>query len=87
MSCHDSKNMMTSTMATLMRLPMTLESTSVKASWAPITSLFRRLTRAPVCVRVKKAMRHALHVVENPRAHVVDEALADPRADEALDRA
>ena len=29
--------------------------------------------------------RHALHVVEHLRAHVVDEALADPRADEALD--
>ena len=29
--------------------------------------------------------RHALHVVEDLRAHVVDEALADPRADEALD--
>ena len=48
--------MMTSTMATLIRLPITLERTSVKASWAPVTSLFRRLTRAPVCVRVKKAM-------------------------------
>ena len=28
---------------------------SVKACWAPMTSLLRRLTSAPVCVRVKKA--------------------------------
>ncbi len=47
--------MMTSTMPTLIRLPITEESTSVKASWAPVTSLLRRLTRAPVWVRVKKA--------------------------------
>ena len=47
--------MMTSTMATLIRLPTTVERTSVKASCAPITSLLRRLTSAPVWVRVKKA--------------------------------
>jgi hypothetical protein len=39
--------------------PITLETTpdrvEVNARWAPITSLFSRLTRAPVCVRVKKA--------------------------------
>ena len=54
-SCHESTNMMTSTMPTLMRLPMTLDRMSVNASCAPVTSLLRRLTRAPVCVRVKKA--------------------------------
>ena len=47
--------MITSTMATLMRLPITVERTSVNASWAPVTSLLRRLTSAPVCVRVKNA--------------------------------
>ena len=39
--------------------PMTLETTpdsvEVNACCAPITSLFSRLTSAPVCVRVKKA--------------------------------
>ncbi len=32
---------------------MTDENVSVKACWASVTSLFRRLTRAPVWVRVK----------------------------------
>ena len=39
--------------------PITLETTpdrvEVNACCAPITSLFSRLTSAPVCVRVKKA--------------------------------
>ena len=43
------------TMTTVTRLPTTLESRSVKACWAPMTSLLSRLTRAPVCVRVKNA--------------------------------
>ena len=47
--------MITRTMDTLMRLPITVERTSVKASCAPVTSLLSRLTSAPVCVRVKKA--------------------------------
>ena len=72
--------MTTSTMATLMRLPTTLESTSVKASWAPVTSLLRRLTRAPVWVRVKKARGMRCTWSNTLRAHVVDEVLADPRA-------
>ena len=37
-------------------LPTTPDSVSEKARWAPITSLFSRLTRAPVRVRVKKAI-------------------------------
>jgi len=47
--------MIPSTMATLMRLPITVERTSVNASCAPVTSLLRRLTSAPVWVRVKNA--------------------------------
>jgi hypothetical protein len=46
--------------ASVMVTPMILLTTelkvSVKACWAPRTSLFRRDTRAPVWVRVKKAM-------------------------------
>ena len=54
--CHDRKNMTTSTRATLIRLETTDDSVSVKACWAPITSLLSRLMSAPVWVRVKKAM-------------------------------
>ncbi len=43
------------TMTTVTKLPMTLDSRSVKACWAPMTSLLSRLTSAPVWVRVKKA--------------------------------
>ena len=43
------------TMTTVTKLPTTLESRSVKACCAPMTSLFSRLTSAPVWVRVKKA--------------------------------
>ena len=42
-------------MTTVTRLPTTLERRSVKACWAPMTSLLSRLTSAPVWVRVKKA--------------------------------
>ena len=38
----------TSTIPSVTRLPTTLESRSVNACWAPITSLFRRLMSAPV---------------------------------------
>ena len=38
------------------RLPTTPERVSENARWAPITSLFSRLTRAPVRVRVKNAI-------------------------------
>ena len=53
--CQLRMNMKTSTMTTVTRLPTTLDSRSVKACWAPMTSLLSRLTRAPVWVRVKKA--------------------------------
>ena len=38
-----------------MTLVSTPDKAEVNARWAPITSLFSRLTRAPVRVRVKKA--------------------------------
>ena len=47
--------MATRVRATVIRLPTTDDRMSVNASWAPRTSLFSRLTSAPVCVRVKKA--------------------------------
>ena len=53
--CQLRKNMAATTITTVTRLPTTLDKRSVKACWAPITSLFRRLTSAPVWVRVKKA--------------------------------
>ena len=53
--CQLRKSMAAITITTVTRLPTTFDSRSVKACWAPITSLFRRLTRAPVWVRVKKA--------------------------------
>ena len=45
-----------STRVTLIRLDTTDDKVSVKACWAPMTSLLSRLIRAPVWVRVKKAM-------------------------------
>ncbi len=53
--CHDRKNIAPSTITTLTKLLTTLESVSVKACCAPSTSLLRRLTSAPVWVRVKNA--------------------------------
>ena len=41
--------------ASVTRLPRTPDSVSLNARCAPMTSLFRRLTSAPVRVRVKKA--------------------------------
>ena len=55
MICQLKKNMAAITITTVTRLPITFESRSVKACCAPMTSLFSRLTRAPVWVRVKKA--------------------------------
>ena len=46
---------MTPTTTTLIELDTTLDSTEVNARWAPMTSLLRRETRAPVWVRVKNA--------------------------------
>ena len=65
-------------------LDTTEPSVPVTARWAPITSLFRRLVSAPVWVRVKNDDRHALHVVEQRHAQVVDQALADARGQVAL---
>ncbi len=45
-----------STRVTLTRLATTDDKMSVNACWAPSTSLFNRLIRAPVWVRVKKEM-------------------------------
>ncbi len=42
--------------ASATRLPTTPDRVSEKARWAPMTSLFSRLTRAPVRVRVKNAI-------------------------------
>ena len=46
--------MATSVVTRTMTLETTAPSVPVSARWAPITSLFMRLTRAPVWVRVKK---------------------------------
>ena len=54
-------------MVTLMMLLTTEPSVSVNACCAPMTSLFRRLTSAPVCVRVKNAIGISLHVAEDLR--------------------
>ncbi len=54
--CHDRKNMTIRTRTTLIRLETTDDKVSVNACWAPMTSLLSRLIRAPVWVRVKKAM-------------------------------
>ena len=54
--CHDRKNIAISTRVTLTRLATTDDRMSVNACWAPSTSLFSRLIRAPVWVRVKKEM-------------------------------
>ncbi len=53
--CQERISIVVSTMATLITLPTTEDRMSVIACWAPMTSLFRRLTRAPVWVRVKNA--------------------------------
>ena len=50
---HSSTNMVTRVVAAVMVLETTVPSVPVSARWAPITSLFNRLTRAPVWVRVK----------------------------------
>jgi len=54
--CHDSANIVTSTITRLMRLPRTPDNVDVKACWAPITSLLSRDTNAPVWVLVKNAI-------------------------------
>ena len=54
--CQESRNITMRTRVTLIRLETIDERVSVKACWAPMTSLLSRLMRAPVWVRVKKAM-------------------------------
>lgn len=54
--CHDRKNMTPSVSATEMRFENTVDSVPVNALWAPSTSELMRLIRAPVWVRVKKAI-------------------------------
>jgi hypothetical protein len=50
-----SANIVTPTTTTLIRFETVLDSVEVNARCAPITSLFRRETSAPVWVRVKNA--------------------------------
>ena len=48
--------MATSTRTSCSTLDTTDDSVEVSACWAPITSLFSRLTSEPVCARVKNAI-------------------------------
>ncbi len=54
--CHDRLSITASVSTRVMTLVTTPERADVNARWAPMTSLFNRLTRAPVRVRVKKAI-------------------------------
>ncbi len=56
MTCQDSKTIATSTRASDSTLATTEDSVEVSACWAPITSLFSRLTSEPVWVLVKNAI-------------------------------
>ena len=53
--CQDSVNMTPAVSTRPMTLDSTPDSVEVNACCAPMTSLFSRLTSAPVWVRVKKA--------------------------------
>ena len=53
--CQDRENMTPAVSTRLTTLETTPDRVEVKACCAPLTSLFSRLTRAPVWVRVKKA--------------------------------
>ena len=54
--CHDRLAITATVSTSTITLVTTPDSAEVKARWAPITSLFSRLTSAPVWVRVKKAI-------------------------------
>ena len=54
--CHDRLSITPTVSTSAMTLVTTPDSAEVNARWAPMTSLFKRLTRAPVWVRVKKAI-------------------------------
>ncbi len=56
MICQEMPIMTTSVRISMTTLLTTPDSVSLKARWAPMTSLFNRLTSAPVRVRVKKAI-------------------------------
>ena len=53
--CHDRVNITAAVSTRLTTFETSPDSVEVNACWAPSTSLFRRLTSAPVCVRVKNA--------------------------------
>ena len=53
--CHDSSSIVTSTSTSETTLETTDDRVDVNACWAPTTSLLRRETSEPVCVRVKNA--------------------------------
>ncbi len=53
--CQDRKSMVASTRTSVITLDTTDDSVEVNACCAPMTSLFSRLTREPVWVRVKNA--------------------------------
>ena len=54
--CHDRLAITPTVSTSTITLVTTPDSAEVNARWAPITSLLSRLTRAPVWVRVKKAI-------------------------------
>ena len=54
-SRHSRRAMATSVVTNVMMLETTDPIVPVRARWAPMTSVFRRLVRAPVWVRVKNA--------------------------------
>ena len=62
-----------------MRLPTT-ESMSVKASCAPMHVVVEPAHERAGLGAGEERERHPLHVGEDLRPHVVDEALADARA-------
>jgi len=53
--CHDSRSITTNASASEIAFDTTPDNVHVNARWAPITSLLRRLTSAPVRVRMKNA--------------------------------
>jgi hypothetical protein len=53
--CQDSENITAAVRVRLTTLDTRPDKVEVNACCAPSTSLFSRLIRAPVCVRVKKA--------------------------------
>ena len=75
--CHDSRIMTTSVSTSAITFVTTPDSADVNARCAPITSLFRRLTSAPVSRAGEERDRHPLDVLEHRPAQVEDQALAE----------